>query len=87
MQLDPPRHLLAPDDAPFRRTDIFSRMGDVELLAELRSIRARASRCADAGTAEKAEELFTDFYDCRTHMRVPAWLWDTTRAFVRQHAA
>ncbi|CAA9232719.1 MAG: hypothetical protein AVDCRST_MAG77-1096 [uncultured Chloroflexi bacterium] len=85
MQTAPARY--SPDpDAPLPRADIFSRMGDVELLAELRRIRTLATRGEDAWTVEQAGELFSTFYEHRTHGRVPAWLWEATRAFVRQHA-
>jgi hypothetical protein len=74
----------SPDpDAPLLRTDIFSRMSDVELYR----IRAPAARGEDAWTADQADVLFSTFYTRRTRGPVPAWLWDTTRAFVRQHAA
>ena len=86
MQTAPARYLTDPD-APLPRADIFSRMSDVELLAELRRIRALAARGEEAWTADQASELFSTFYAHRTHGRVPAWLWETTRAFVRQHAA
>ncbi len=66
--------------------DIVGRMSDVELLAELRRIRAQAARSADPVTAEQAGELFASFYDYRTQTRVPQWLWETTRTFVRAHA-
>ena len=86
MHLDPPRHLANPEDAPYRHTDIFSRMSDVELLAELRRIAALAGRRAEHQTADRADELFAAFYTHRTQARVPQWLWESTRAFVRQHA-
>jgi hypothetical protein len=86
MQTAEPHHLVDSDEAPYRRFDIFSRMSDVELLAELRRIAALAARREDAWTAERASELFATFYACRTQARVPEWLWEGTRDFVRQHA-
>jgi len=67
--------------------DIFSRMGDVELLGELRRIASQARRRADRATAARANALFDTFYDQRVAARVPDWLWDDTRMFVRQHAS
>jgi hypothetical protein len=86
MQLATPLPLVHPDDAPHRRSDIFSRMSDVELLAELRRIRSQATRREDAFTADRAGSLFASFYEHRTQTRVPEWLWEATRVFVRQHA-
>ncbi len=86
MQLEPPRHVVAPEDAPYRPSDLVSRMGDVELLAELGVVAALAGRRADRHTAGHADELFAAFYTHRTQNRVPAWLWERTRAFVRAHA-
>jgi hypothetical protein len=74
------------DDAIDLPSDIFSRMSDVELLAELRCIRALATRRSDAVTAAQAGDFFASFYAHRTQSYVPAWLWDATRAFVRHHA-
>ena len=86
MQLAPPLPPVHPEDAPHRRADIFSRMSDVELLAELRRIRSQAARRQDGLTADRAGALFAAFYEHRTQARVPEWLWEATRAFVRQHA-
>jgi len=89
MQLDPPRYLVNPEDAPYQPTDIFSRMGDVELLAELRRITALAGRREDRHTAVRAGELFASFYEHRmqgARARVPQWLVESTRSFVRHHA-
>jgi hypothetical protein len=86
MQTAPAAYLPDPEDAPLRRADIFSRMSDVELLAELRRITALAARREDAWTAGHAGELFAAFYAARSRARVPAWLWEATRAFVRRHA-
>ena len=86
MQLNPPSPLTNPDDAPHRPADIFSRMSDVELLAELRCIAALATRRGDEDTAQRAGQYFSTFYDYRTTARVPFWLWEGARAFVRAHA-
>jgi hypothetical protein len=86
MLREPLRRLIDSEDAFYYRPDIFSRMSDVELLAELRCITSLAIRREDAGAAEEARELFAAFYEQRTHGRVSDMLWDTTRAFVRQHA-
>ena len=89
MQLDPPRNVVSPEDDAYLHTDIFSRMSDVELLAELRRIAARARGGrggADPHTAARATELFASFYAHRTQSRVPHWLFERTRAFVREFA-
>ncbi|HEX2037205.1 MAG TPA: hypothetical protein VHS99_23760 [Chloroflexota bacterium] len=67
-------------------SDIFTRMTDVELLAELRRIAWRAAVSHDQATATQASALFETFYERRILSRVPAWLWDDMRAFVRRHA-
>jgi hypothetical protein len=66
--------------------DIFARMEDVELLAELRRIAHRAGHRGDAPTADHAGRLFAAFYERRLQRAVPEGLWRSTRAFVRQHA-
>ena len=66
--------------------DIFARMGDVELLAELRRIARWAGHRGDAPTAAQASRLFATFYAHRLQRAVPDRLWGDTRAFVRQHA-
>ena len=66
--------------------DIFARMEDVELLAELRRIASRAAHRGDGPTAEQASRLFADFYARRLRRDVSETLWVGTRAFVRQHA-
>ena len=66
--------------------DIFARMEDVELLAELRRIASRAGRRGDAPTAAQASRLFAAFYARRLQRDVPEHVWAGTRAFVRQHA-
>ena len=86
MLLDPPAVLANPDDAPHRHAAIFTRMSDVELLAELRCIRALAARRGDQDTAQRAAQYFSTFYDYRTTSHVPVWLWEGARAFVRAHA-
>lgn len=89
MQIDPPRFLIDREEEPYQPADIFSRMGDIELLAELRRIAMLAGRREDHDTAERAGELFASFYMHhmqRTQARVPDWLWESTRSFVRQHA-
>lgn len=86
MLLEPPRHLVDADDALDCRPDIFSHMSDVELLAELRCIRSLAIKRGDSEAAAQAVDLFSTFYEQRVRGPVSAWLWDSTRAFVRQHA-
>ena len=66
--------------------DIFARMEDVELLAELRRIARRAGHHGDAPTAAQASQLFATFYAHRLQRAVSDRLWGDTRAFVRQHA-
>ena len=66
--------------------DLIDRMSDVELMGELRGIAGRADERGEDGTATQASELFTVFYACRLRAQVPAWLWEATRTFVRQHA-
>ena len=66
--------------------DIFARMEDVELLAELRRIARRAGHGGDAPTAAQASRLFATFYARRLQRAVPDSLWGDTRDFVRQHA-
>ena len=64
--------------------DIFARMGDVELLAELRRIATHARRQGDALTVQHAGRLFSIFYRCRLQQNVPDHVWTDTRTFVRQ---
>ncbi len=66
--------------------DIFARMSDVELLAELRRIVCQAGQRRDLCTAREATTLFEAFYAHRLEQRVPGRVWEDTRAFVRQHA-
>ena len=63
-----------------------TRMSDVELLGQLRRIVSQADQRRDHSTATQAGELVTVFSACRLRAKVPEWLWEDTRAFVRQHA-
>ena len=66
--------------------DIFARMGDVELMGELRRIASLAGQRGDLPTARQASTLFDAFYAHRLRRTVPEWVWEDSRAFVRQHA-
>ena len=71
------------------RDDIFERMGDVELMGELRRILLRSAREMDRATADAAKALFGQFYvHCVGGVRgtVPQRLWQSARDFVRDHA-